>query len=40
MKDQYGEEEGKKIYFAKIRKLAMEGKYSSSVRDPRSGETT
>ena len=29
MKDQYGEEEGKKIYFAKIRKIAMEGKYSS-----------
>ena len=26
MKDQYGEEEGKKIYFAKIRKIAMEGK--------------
>ena len=49
MKDQYGEEEGKKIYFAKIRKIAMEGKYSSGsvtyvrgtapVRDPRTGES-
>ena len=39
MKDQYGEEEGKKIYFAKIRKLAMEGKYSSSVRATYGGKT-
>ena len=39
MKDQYGEEEGKKIYFAKIRKIAMEGKYSSSVRATYGGKT-